>query len=161
MVSSAVAHRNTTIERLRTLAEAVEKVPHVDMANLPPRDLPGEIPAAVDGFTMTGFLEMEPSIGTVGDIAAVAACLWVTGSPMDALEKAIDALGLGVMESMALFAPMPGDVPDRPDMALEALTPQEAAHACLRLASHIEAVGEGFTRSLSLDPSALSAVLWR
>ena len=161
MVASAVAHRTNTIEKLRTLAAEVEKVPHVDLGRLPPRELPGDVPASLDGFTMTGFLEAGPEIGTVGDIAGVAATLWVDAPVVDCFKRAIEVLGLGVMEAMALFAPMAGDVPDRPDMTLENLTPQEAAHACLRLASHIEAVGEGLTQSLSLDCPALTAVLWR
>ena len=99
----------------------------------------------------------------MADIGGVAACLWglKAGHAVDPVSQVLSHLGLGVMEFMSLTAPLPADVPERPDMEIEELTPQEACHACRRLASHIEAVRDGTTESLSLDPAALTRVLWR
>ena len=154
--------RHTTIERLRTLADEVEKLPHVHLRRAQ-GVLVDELPERPDGFSMGTFLERQPELGVVADIGGVAACVWGLkgGGAVDPVSQVLRHLGLGVLEGMSLMAPLPADVPERPDMETEELTPAEACHACRRLASHIEAVRDGLTESLSLDPAALTRMLWR
>ena len=154
--------RHSTVERLRTLADEVEKLPHVHLRRAQ-GGLVDEPPERPDGFSMCTFLERQPELGVVADIGGVAACLWGLkgGAAVDPLSQVLHHLGLGVMEGMSLMAPLPADVPERPDMETEELTPQEACHACRRLASHIEAAARGATESLSLHPAELTRVLWR
>ena len=161
-IQASAPARHTTLERLRTLADEVEKLPHVHLRRAQ-GVLVDERPERPDGFSMGTFLERQPELGVVADIGGMAACLWglKAGGSVDPVSQVLRHLGLGVMEGMSLMAPLPADVPERPDMEIEGLTPQEAGHACRRLASHIEAVRDGLTGSLSLDPAALTRVLWR
>ena len=128
-----------------------------------------ELPERPDGFSMCTFIERQPELGVVADIGGVAALQTPQAGrpgPGDAVDRRVRASStisvLGVMEGMSLMAPLPADVPERPDMETEELTPQEACHACRRLASHIEAAREGRDGELCrCDPAELTRVLWR